>query len=470
MLVLADADGFRVDFHQLGQRVLQAAGDGHRTTQGHVQVGELLRRQLGSRVHRGAGLADHDLGELELRELLDQLQHQLVGLAAGGAVAEGHQLDAVLGAEPGEQGQGLVPLVVRHVGVDGGGFQQLAGGVDHRHLAAGAQARVEAEGGARACRGGQQQVMQVAGEDVDRLAFGGFAQLAEQVGFQMGVELDLPGPAHHLGQPLVGGAALVGDSETLADHQLARMHGARLLLAHLEGDAQHAFVAAAEDRQGTVRWHALEVLVMLEVVAELGAFLLLAGHQAGAEGGVVLEEAAQAGEQGGVFGKTLHEDVLGAFQHGLDVGEALLGVDETLGFGFRGQIRVVEQRIGQFAEAGFQGDLALGAALLLVGQVEVFEAGLGVGQLDFAGQFRGQLALFLDAGEDRGAAVVHFAQVAQALFQVTQLGVVEAAGDFLAVTGDERHGGAFIQQCHGGGDLLRAHAQLFSDAVVDAIH
>ena len=28
VLVLADADGFRVDLHQFGERILQAAGDG----------------------------------------------------------------------------------------------------------------------------------------------------------------------------------------------------------------------------------------------------------------------------------------------------------------------------------------------------------------------------------------------------------------------------------------------------------
>ena len=80
-------------------------------------------------------------------------------------------------------------------------------------------------------------------------------------------------------------------------------------------------------------------------------------------------------------------------------------------------MRVVEQTVGQFAQAGFQGDLALGAALLLIGQVEVFKAGLGVGQLDLAGQLRGQLALLLDAGQDAGAALVEFAQVAQALLR-----------------------------------------------------
>ena len=122
------------------------------------------------------------------------------------------------------------------------------------------------------------------------------------------------------------------------------------------------------------------------------------------------------------------------------------------------------------AEAGFEGDLALGAALLLVRQVQVFEAGLGVGQLDFAGQFRGQLALFLDAGEDAGAAFVEFAQVAQALFQMAQLGVVQATGHFLAVTGDERHGRAFVQQAHGRLDLLGAYAQFLGDTAVDAVH
>jgi hypothetical protein len=42
VLVLADADGFRVDLHQLGQRVLQAAGDRHGATDRHVQVREFL--------------------------------------------------------------------------------------------------------------------------------------------------------------------------------------------------------------------------------------------------------------------------------------------------------------------------------------------------------------------------------------------------------------------------------------------
>jgi hypothetical protein len=58
------------------------------------RIGELGRGQLGGGVHRGAGLAHHDLGHvLAAQGSLDELGGELVGLAAGGAVADGDQLD-----------------------------------------------------------------------------------------------------------------------------------------------------------------------------------------------------------------------------------------------------------------------------------------------------------------------------------------------------------------------------------------
>ena len=71
VLVLADADALRVDLHQLGQRVLQPARDADRAAQAHVQLGQLLARELAGRIDRRAGLADDDLVELDVgRELL----------------------------------------------------------------------------------------------------------------------------------------------------------------------------------------------------------------------------------------------------------------------------------------------------------------------------------------------------------------------------------------------------------------
>ncbi|MNO47635.1 hypothetical protein D3C76_379530 [compost metagenome] len=223
------------------------------------------------------------------------------------------------------------------------------------------------------------------------------------------------------------------------------MHGARQFVADFQRGAEDAFVTATENRQRAVRRHAFERFVVFEVIAELGAFLFLAGNHAGTEGGFLLEVAAQLVQQAGVFGEAFHQDVLGAFEGSLHIGHAFFRVDETCGFGFRAQGRVVEQAVGQLAEAGFQGDLALGAALLLVRQVQVFETGLGVGELDVAFKLRGQLALLFDAGEDADAPFVEFSQVAQALFQMTQLRIVEAAGHFFPVTGDEGNGRAFIE-------------------------
>ena len=63
VLVLADADRLRVDLHQLGQRVLQPAGDGDRAAQRHVEVGQLAGGVGRRGVHRRAGLGHHDLGQ-----------------------------------------------------------------------------------------------------------------------------------------------------------------------------------------------------------------------------------------------------------------------------------------------------------------------------------------------------------------------------------------------------------------------
>ena len=172
VLVLADADRLRIDLHQLGQRILQAARDRHRAAQRDVQVRQFLRGEFGRRIHRGAGFGHHDLGQLQFRAQLDQVLRQLVGLARGGAVADRDQRHLVLLRQLRQRVQRAVPVVARLVRIDRRGIDHLAGGVDHRDLHAGAQAGIEPHGRARAGRRGQQQVLQVAREDVDRLDLG----------------------------------------------------------------------------------------------------------------------------------------------------------------------------------------------------------------------------------------------------------------------------------------------------------
>lgn len=180
-----------------------------------------------------------------------------------------------------------------------------------------------------------------------------------------------------------------------------------------------------------------------------------------------MQPVAQLAQQRGVLTPAFHQDRARALQRGLGVGHAFPGVDETGGERLGNPCRIGQQAIRQGLQAGLAGDLRAGAALLLVGQVEVFQARLAVGGVDLAAQFVGELALVRDAGEDRGAAVLHLAQVGQPRFEVAQLGVVEAAGDLLAVARDERHGRAFVEQADGGLHLRQLGADLVGDGLGD---
>jgi hypothetical protein len=183
-------------------------------------------------------------------------------------------------------------------------------------------------------------------------------------------------------------------------------------------NVQDAFVAAAQQGQGAVRGHAGDRLGEVEPVAELGAFRFLALDDGRPQQAVFLQVFAQLTEQSGVLGKFFHEDLAGAVEHGLGIGETGFGIEEFPGFLFRRQLGVLQQAQRQRLDAGLAGDLRLGAALLLVGQVEILQTLLRFGIVDLGLEFRRQLALFVDAGEDGGAPVFEVAQVGQALFQV----------------------------------------------------
>ena len=209
MLILADADRLGLDLDQLRQRILQPAGDGHGTAQRHIHVRELPRRILGGGVDRGAGLVHHQRAQAEFGMALDQLAGELVGLARGRAVADADQLDAVLLGQRREPGDGRIPLVLGHMRVDGVGVHHAPGAIHDRHLDAGAQAGVEADGGQSAGRRRQQQGLQVLGEDRDRLLLGRLHQTALEVQVEPHQQLDAPGLAHGLLEPGIAGPAAI---------------------------------------------------------------------------------------------------------------------------------------------------------------------------------------------------------------------------------------------------------------------
>ena len=219
VLILADANGFRVDFHQLGQGILQTAGDGDRAAQRHVEVRKLLRRQLGGGVNGSPGFADDHLLGGDLRELFLHVEEETLGFTRGGTVADGHQLNVVLLTQRGD-GDGRFGGLAG-VGIDGIGSDQFTGGVDDGHFHPGAQARIESHGGAQPGGRGHQQIVQVAGEDVDCLVLRAFAHGAHQLGFEMHQDFDPPGPADDAFTPAVRRGVIQAQAQVVDNNLLA---------------------------------------------------------------------------------------------------------------------------------------------------------------------------------------------------------------------------------------------------------
>ena len=182
-----------------------------------------------------------------------------------------------------------------------------------------------------------------------------------------------------------------------------------------------------------MRGHLLDALAEIEVVGELGPVLLLALPHFGREHAFVPQPLAQGTDELGVLADALDEDVAGAVERGLGIRDAFVGRHELLRLSLRHQGRVLEEGISQRLEASFARNLRLGPPLRLVRRIQVFELDLGLGGVDRAGELGRQLALFLDALENSRAAILQLAQVAEPLFQLSELRVVEAAGLFLAV-------------------------------------
>ena len=175
-------------------------------------------------------------------------------------------------------------------------------------------------------------------------------------------------------------------------------------------------------------------------------------------------------DQVGILGEALHQDGAGAVERGRNVGHLLLGIDERRGQGQRIVPGLREQQIGQRFQPRLLGDLGLGAPLRLERQIDVFQTALAVGRHD--GRLEGgvELALLADGIEDRLATLLKLPQIGQAFFQGAQLRIVERAGDFLAVSRHERHGGAAVEQRHGRLDLLFANPEFFRNLPIDVCH
>ena len=239
---------------------------------------------------------------------------ELVRFARGGAVADGDQLDLMLDAEAAENGEQHCPP--RLVRIDRRRFGDLAGGVHHRDLHAGAIARIEAHRGARSGGRGKQKVAQIAREHPHGFLLRRLPEPHPQIHRRDVLDARAPAPAHRVVQPFVGGAALVGDVEFARDAGLveARAAGGRLRrVFRLEIQIEHALLLAAEHREDAVRGHLRKRLRLVEIVGEFRAFLggLLVLLRLRGEAAAAPHLLAQIADEVRVFAEALRPDGAG---------------------------------------------------------------------------------------------------------------------------------------------------------------
>ena len=243
------------------------------------------------------------------------------------------------------------------------------------------------------------------------------------------------------------------------------------LVGRAHAQAQDLLGLAAPHGQDPVPGRAAHGLRPVEVVAELGALLLLALQDVGAHDAGVDEQPAHGRADAGVLAGDLGRDVPGAGQGGLGVGHVLAGVDEGGGAGgrivarrpVRGQGRLLQQPQRQGLEAPLAGHGGAGAALGPERQVDILE-GRQVGRGPDAGLQRvGQQFALGQRLQDRAAPLVQLVQLLEPVADGGDGHLVQAAGGLLAVAADEGNGAALGDQVGDGLDLAGRDLQLGGD-------
>src|SRR5262249_5378106 len=95
--------------------------------------------------------------------------------------------------------------------------------------------------------------------------------------------------------------------------------------------------------------------------------------------------------------------------------------------------------------------------------VEIFEAAHRRRVLDFAAQLVGQLALRFDALEDGLLAFVELLEEVEPALDIADGILVETAGAFLAIAGDERDSVALVEELDDAFNLHLANLQILRD-------
>ena len=167
----------------------------------------------------------------------------------------------------------------------------------------------------------------------------------------------------------------------------------------------------------------------------------------------------------GVLAQALGEDVGRPLDGALRVGDPELGVDEGEGeFQGRADGELLDRdQLGQRLKAALAGDGRLGSSSRFEGEVEVLQLGFLAAESDAVGEFGGEFSLLLDALEDGDLPVGQLAVVGEQVLDLPDLHLVQFAGLFLSVAGDEGDGSPLVQKRHRLQNACARQAALLDD-------
>ena len=362
---------------------------------------------------------------------------QFFGFARSGAVADGDERDVVAVDHVLQGVDRTLPIILRFVRIDRAGVEQFAGGVDHGDFAAGAEARVETEDGLTRQRRLSEQGAQVGGEDLNGMVVGFFAFFAAHIALDGGQQKPFGGI-------LNGKRELIGEGtdDVLLEFGLDGVEP--VAFGDIDMHAQDAFLFAASEGKDLVR---------LESVDAHGEFV------------ITFVDALFHRRHLRSFPRGQLEN-LSAFSRVTARTLALsLIISATMSRApCRASSMLVTCSLRNFAasssgepqSACFRIKSASGSSpfsratmarvrrFFLYGAYRSSSAVMVTAALIAFAQFIGQFALLFDGGQDGGAAFVESAQADEFIGDDADLFVVERAGHFLAITGDEWDGVAFV--------------------------
>ena len=248
---------------------------------------------------------------------------------------------------------------------------------------------------------------------------------------------------------MYGKAHLVGGRVVAVDKLTLQGVEGGLVVVGQDVDAEHSLGLAAEEGKYAVRRRPHGMLFPVEPRLVFAGFLFLVLDHFGTEHGTAPEKAADAVAGLGVFAHALGYDVACTGQCVFNAGDPFVGVDVACGHLFYVAGVLLLQFVGQRLQAPLYGHGGAGAAFGFVGEVEVFELGHGGGGIDLRLQLGGELALLADGGKDGFAPFVKLFKPDEKVADGGNLYFVEAAGGLFAIAGDERYGGALLQELDG---------------------